>query len=229
MAGIHGRQRRARGARAGTGTVPAATAAGALLLLTACSGGGGGGEAELVLGESGVLPGAEAPAPENFATESIEGVSIKVPEGWQTQQQDGALCVSPPGEATCAYGSIRLVPHAAERHPENWPAEGEAYKQDDGWAHNPDTCRSLNAAASGGIGVETSEMTLTNAFTDHADGLTSHHVVWGVTCANGDTFEVRMWFLPISDVMLYVWSADPQYSSVYDEIAVSMDTTEYQS
>ncbi|WP_150244591.1 hypothetical protein [Nocardiopsis quinghaiensis] len=225
MAGIHGRRRRARGARAATGT---AAAAAALLLLAACSGGGGG-EVELERGESGLLPAAEPPAPEEFAAETIEGVSIKVPDGWQTRNEDGALCLNPPGQAACGYGSVQLTPHAAERHPQNWPAKDEAFKKDDGWAAGDGSCRSLNTAASGGIGVKSAKLAANPDFTEHADGLKSHHTVWKVTCDNDDTFEVRMWFLPISDVLLYVWSADSQYSSVYDEIALSMDTTDYQS
>lgn len=226
MAGIHGRRRRTRGTRFGTRTATSASAAAALLALAACSGGGG--EVELQQGDSGILPAGEAPAPEEFTTESIEGVSIQVPEGWQTQSEDGVLCVSPPGQEACAYGSVQLFPHAVERHPQEWPGKGEAFNKDEGWAADTGSCRSLNAASSGGIGVEGAEMA-DPAFTDHADGLTSHHSVWEVTCVNGDTFEVRMWFLPVSDVLLYVWSADSQYSSVYDEIALSMDTSEYES
>lgn len=222
MAGIHGRRRRARAARVGTGTVAAAAA---LLLLSACSGGS---EAELQLGESGPLPAAEPPAPEEFATESIEGVSLQVPEGWQTQNEGGVLCVSPPGQESCGYGSVQLTPHAVEKHPQGWPGEDEAFSKEGGWAADTGSCRSLNTAASGGIGVEGAELAV-SGFTDHADGLTSHHSVWNVACVNGDTFEVRMWFLPVSDVLLYVWSADSQYSAVYDEIALSMDTSDYQS
>ncbi|WP_444962683.1 hypothetical protein [Nocardiopsis sp. M1B1] len=222
MAGIHGRRRRARAARVGTGTVAAAAA---LLLLSACSGGS---EAELRLGESGTLPAAEPPAPEEFATESIEGVSLQVPEGWQTQNEGGVLCVSPPGQEPCGYGSVQLTPHAVEKHPQGWPGEGEAFNKEGGWAADTGSCRSLNTAASGGIGVEGAELAAPG-FTDHADGLTSHHSVWNVACVNGDTFEVRMWFLPVSDVLLYVWSVDSQYSAVYDEIALSMDTSDYQS
>jgi hypothetical protein len=224
MAGIHGRRRRVRVARVGTGT---AAAAAALLLLAACSGGGGSG-AELQLGESGPLPAAEPPAPEEFADQSIEGVSVKVPEGWGTQNEGGVLCVSPPGQEACGYGSVQLTPHAAEKHPQGWPGKDESFTKDDGWAADTGSCRSLNTAASGGIGVEGAELKVSD-FADHADGLTSHHSVWNVTCVNDDTFEVRMWFLPLSDVLLYVWSADSQYSAVYDEIALSMDTTEYRS
>ncbi|WP_159943032.1 MULTISPECIES: hypothetical protein [unclassified Nocardiopsis] len=221
MAGIHGWWRRARGARLGAG------AAAALVLLTACSGGGGG-EVELERGESGILPAAEPPAPEEFNTQSIEGVSLTVPEDWKVQSEGGKLCVSPPGQAACAYGSVQLLPHAAERDPDNWPAKDDAFNKDDGWAADTGSCRSLNTSASGGIGVEGAELAVSD-FTEHADGLKSHHSVWRVTCVNDDTFEVRMWFLPVSDVLLYVWSADSQYSAVYDEIALSMDTTEYQS
>lgn len=223
MAGIHGRRRWVRGLRAATG------AAAALVLLGACSGGDAGAEVELERGESGILPAAQPPAPEEFGTESIEGVSIEVPDDWEVQTQDGVLCVSPPGQAACAYGSVHLIPHAAERNPKDWPSKGDAFNKDDGWADDTGSCRSLNTSASGGIGVDGAELTVTNSFTEHADGLKSHHAVWKVTCVNDDTFEVRMWFLPISDVLLYVWSADSQYSAVYDEIALSMDTTGYQN
>lgn len=223
MAGIHGRRKRARGVRAG-GT---AAAAAAVLLLGACSEGDSGG-VELELGASGIMPAAEPPAPEEFGAESIEGVSIDVPEGWEVQNEGGVLCVSPPGQGACAYGSVQLVPRAAEQNTQDWPSKGEAFNKDDGWADDTGSCRSLNTAASGGIGVDGAELKVSD-FTEHADGLKSHHSVWEVRCVNDDTFEVRMWFLPISDVLLYVWSADSQHSSVYDEIALSMDTSDYQS
>ncbi len=48
-----------------------------------------------------------------------------------------------------------------------------------------------------------------------------------MTCENDDTFEVRLWFLPESDVLVYVWSVDQRYDSLYLTIAESMDVTEY--
>ncbi|MFD3687508.1 hypothetical protein ACFWTE_22170 [Nocardiopsis sp. NPDC058631] len=225
MAGIHGRRYRARGVRVGAGT---AAAASALLLLGACSGGSDGAEIELERGESGMVPAVEPPGPEGFGSETVEGITIDVPEGWEVQDQDGTLCVSPPGQAACAYGSVQLTAHAAENHPQEWPLKGDAHSKEDGWADNTDRCRSLNTAASGDIGIKGAELRVSD-FTEHADTLKSHHSVWDVTCANDDTFEVRMWFLPTSDVLLYVWSADSQYSAVYDQVAASMDTTEYRS
>ncbi|MDE3719771.1 hypothetical protein PWG71_00090 [Nocardiopsis sp. N85] len=224
MAGIHGRGHRARGARA-TG---AAIAAASLLLLTACAGEpeDEGDDAGLRMGADGVVPGVEPPGPEGFTTEKVDGVAIDVPEGWAVQNQDGTLCASPPGQDPCAYGSIQLTPKAAEKNPNDWPKKGDAHSKDDGWAADTGSCRSLNSAASGGIGVSGAELKVSD-FTEHADTLKSHHSVWQVTCANDEAFEVRMWFLPVSDVLLYVWSADSQYSAVYDEVARSMDTTEY--
>ncbi|MFD6099482.1 hypothetical protein ACFVWN_26595 [Nocardiopsis flavescens] len=222
MAGIHGRGVRTRGARA-------AGAAAALLLLTACSGGsgdGGGEEAGLEMGASGVMPAVEPPGPEGFTTQTVEGITIDVPEGWGVQNEGGTMCASPPGQDACSYGSIQLTPRAAQGNPDDWPKKGDAHTKDDGWAHDTGSCRSLNTAASGGIGVSGAELKVSD-FTTHANELKSHHSVWQVTCANDDTFEVRMWFLPISDVLLYVWSADSQYSSVYDQVAASMNTDGY--
>ncbi|MEE2052544.1 hypothetical protein [Nocardiopsis tropica] len=227
MAGIHGRRHRARGVRAGAGT---AVAASALLLLGACSGGAeeAGTAIELERGESGMVPAAEPPGPEGFTPQTVEGITIDVPDGWDVQNQGGTLCASPPGQAACAYGSVQLTAHAAENHPQEWPSRGGAHSKADGWADNTDRCRSLNTAASGDIGIKDAELRVSD-FTEHADTLKSHHSVWDVTCANDDTFEVRMWFLPTSDVLLYVWSADSQHSAVYDQMAASMDTTEYRS
>ncbi|MFV2197623.1 hypothetical protein [Nocardiopsis sp. LOL_012] len=213
-----------------TGAVRAGAAAAAVLVLGACAGGGseGGtaGGAEMVLGQSGSMPPVAPSDMEVLVPTELSGIALGVPEEWEARQEGGALCVIPPGQPDCAYGSIRLVPHAAENHPQGWPGKDESFNDENGWAAAPDECRSLNTAASGSIGVR--EASLSHGFFDHADTLTSHHSVWTVTCANDDTFEVRMWFLPLSDVLLYVWSADAQYGAVYDRIAESMDTTNYQ-
>lgn len=207
----------------------AAVAAVALLALSACSGESAG-EIELERGESGMMPAIEPPGPEGFDSAEVAGVKIDTPEDWDVQNEGGQLCMSPPGQSACAYGSVQLTPKQAEKHPQSWPKKDEAFHDDDGWADNTDSCRSLNTAASGNIGVKSASLTTGhgNVF-EHADSLKSHHSVWTVTCDNDDTFEVRMWFLPESDVLLYVWSADAQYSAVYDEIAASMDTTEYRN
>ena len=206
--------------RAGVG----AAAAVALLTVGAC---GQVEEIELERGEGGMMPPVAPPEPEGFSTEEIGGVTIEIPEDWEAQEEGGTLCVTPPGQSSCAYGSIQLTPGAADRHPDDWPSKGDAFFEDDGWADNTDNCRSLNTAASGNIGTSEAELTYSDLM-EHADDLKSNHSVWNVTCANDDSFEVRMWFLPISDVLLYVWSVDAQYDQVYDEIARSMDTTDHQ-
>ncbi|GAA1072514.1 MAG: hypothetical protein JK586_12340 [Nocardiopsis sp. BM-2018] len=214
--------------RAGSGRVLAVSAV-ALLALSACAGESAG-EIELERGESGMMPAIEPPGPEGFDSAEVGGVSIDAPDGWEVQNEGGQLCMTPPGQSACAYGSVQLVPKQAANHPQDWPKKGDAFYDDDGWADNTDSCRSLNTAASGNIGVDKATLTSDHGqIFEHADGLKSHHSVWSVTCDNDDTFEVRMWFLPESDVMLYVWSADAQYSAVYDEIAASMDTTEYRN
>lgn len=205
--------------RAGVGTVAAMV----LLTVGAC---GQVEEIELERGEGGMMPPVAPPEPEGFSAAEIAGVSIEIPEGWDAQTEDGALCVTPPGQSACAYGSIQLIPNAAEQHPDNWPSKGDAFFDDDGWAADTDSCRSLNTAASGNIGVSGAELTYSDLM-EHADELKSNHSVWNVSCVNDDSFEVRMWFLPISDVLLYVWSVDAQYDQVYDEIARSMDTTDF--
>jgi hypothetical protein len=221
---VQGRRLRTRGARVGA----VAVAAVAVLALSACSGGadGDGAEVELERGESGVMPALERPGPEGFTSTEVEGVTIDAPDEWDVRNEGGSVCMSPPGQPECAYGSIRLTPHAAEGHPDDWPSRGDAFHDDDGWADDTGQCRSLNTAASGNIGVDSATITYQDVF-EHADALKSNHTVWNVTCVNDDTFEVRMWFLPISDVLLYVWSADSQYDAVYDQIAASMDTTGY--
>ncbi len=216
-------RQRVSGARA------VAVAAAALLALSACAGGAAD-EIELEHGGNGMMPAIEPPGPEGFDSAEVAGVRIDTPEDWDVQNEDGQLCMTPPGQSSCAYGSVQLVPKQADKHPQSWPKKDDSFHDDDGWADDTSSCRSLNTAASGNIGVEGASLTTGhgNVF-EHADGLKSHHSVWTVTCDNDDTFEVRMWFLPESDVLLYVWSADAQYSAVYDEIAASMDTTEYRN
>lgn len=206
-----------------------AVAAAALLTLGAC-GSAGPEEIELERGESGMMPAIEPPGPEGFDSVEVGGVAIDAPDDWEVQSEGGQLCLTPPGQSACAYGSVRLVPKQAAGHPQSWPKKDDAFYDDNGWADDTSSCRSLNTAASGNIGVDGSTLTSGhgNVF-EHADGLKSHHSIWNVTCANNDTFEVRMWFLPESDVLLYVWSVDAQYSALYDEIAASMDTTEYRA
>jgi hypothetical protein len=87
-------------------------------------------------------------------------------------------------------------------------------------------CRSAESAGEGRERIEDSNLS-SEGFTDHADGRTSHASVWEVTCRNGEAFEVRLWYLPQSDVAAYVWSVDPQYDEVYDAIAASMDVDDY--
>ena len=168
-----------------------AAAAAVLLTAGAC---GQAEEIELERGEGGMMPPVAPPEPEGFDTVEISGVSIEIPDGWEAQEENDSLCVTPPGQSDCAYGAIQLIPEAADRHPDDWPSKGDAFFDDDGWAGDTDSCRSLNTASSGNIGVSD---------------------------------EVRMWFLPISDILLYVWSVDAQYDQVYDEIAQSMDTTDH--
>ncbi|TDQ53598.1 hypothetical protein [Actinorugispora endophytica] len=178
----------------------------------------------------GVVPAAQAPAPEGFTPFEIEGVRINAPEGWEVDQADGRLCMRPPGQSECGYGAIEVLPKAAERNPGNWPKKGDAFHQDGGWAADTSKCRSLNTAAAGDVGVVSAELALVgDGLTTHADGLKSHYSTWTVTCENNDTFEVRLWFLPQSDVAVYAWSVDQQYEGVYLAVAESMDVTEYNS
>ncbi|MFC7327770.1 hypothetical protein [Marinactinospora rubrisoli] len=174
----------------------------------------------------GAVPAVEAPAADELAPTDIEGVEIGVPDGWEASEADGMLCIRPPGQDECGYGAVQVRPHAAQRDDDNWPKRGDAFNQDDGWAARPDACRSLSTAEAGDVGIASATQDVAD-FTEHADGLKSHHSVWTVTCENDETFEVRLWFLPKSDVAVYVWSVDAQYAAVYDQIAASMDVTAY--
>ncbi|GAA3758050.1 hypothetical protein [Salinactinospora qingdaonensis] len=176
----------------------------------------------------GVVAAAKAPGPEGFVPTEIEGVKINAPEGWQVDDSGDSLCMRPPGQQNCDFGAVQVFPHAAQRHPANWPKKDDAFNQDNGWAAQPNACRSAGTARAGNVAVTASTQT-TQGFTTHADGLKSHHSVWQVECENGDTFEVRMWFLPKSDVVVYVWAVDPRYAEYYDQIAASMDVTAYNS
>jgi len=176
----------------------------------------------------GVLEAAEAPAPAGFTQLNIEGVKINAPQGWEVDHGEGMLCMRPPGQDTCGYGAVEVRPKAAQRHPDNWPKRDSSFHKDDGWAADPTTCRSLTTAEAGNVGIKESTLHLIgDGLTTHADGLKSHYSTWKVTCENDDTFEVRLWFLPESDVLVYVWSVDQRYDSLYLTIAESMDVTEY--
>ncbi|MFC3995141.1 hypothetical protein ACFOVU_04395 [Nocardiopsis sediminis] len=210
-----------------------AAAAAVALVAAGCGGGsegaGGGDTPTLEAMYSEVVPAAQAPAPEGFSEVEVEGVKINAPEDWNIDNTDGYVCMRPPDQGNdCEYGSIQVLPHAAERHDNRWPKRGNAFNDAEaGWASAPGECRSA-ATAEGGTAVTGAEITSPpNDLTEHADGLKSHHRVWEVTCENGDTFEVRLWFLPESDVAVYVWSADTRYSALYDEVAASMDISDY--
>lgn len=174
----------------------------------------------------GAVAAAEAPAPKGYRPAEIEGVKINVPEDWETEDKDGRLCMRPPGEDTCGFGSVEVLPHVAKNDPAKWPKKGNAFNKDEGWASAPGKCRSPGTLESGDVGVEKAKQE-TGGFTTHADGLKSHHSVWTVTCANDDVFEVRLWFLPQSDVAVYVQSVDTRFTKVYDAIAKSMDISAY--
>ncbi|GLU46685.1 hypothetical protein [Nocardiopsis ansamitocini] len=223
---------RPQGRRTGThSTVAAAAAAATVLLVAGCGGGGDvptGAVPEPDATYGGLLPAAQAPAPEGFSSQNIEGVVIDAPEGWEVDQGDGQLCMRPPGQSDCGYGAIQVRPKAAERDSANWPKKGDAFNKDDGWAADTSACRSPNTAAAGEVGIkEARHQVVGNGLTTHADGLKSHYSVWSVTCDNDETFEVRMWFLPTSDVLVYAWSIDQRYEPVYLQVAESMDVTEY--
>lgn len=168
----------------------------------------------------GVLPASAQDPLADAEAATIEGIAVQVPASWSSSDHEGALCIQPPGRDGCRYGALLVYPHAAERQGNNWPSDH--FDRDNGWAAGQRQCRA--EGADGGVSGAQLE---TQDFTDHADGLTSHHSVWQVNCENGDGFEVRLWYLPESDVAVYAWAVDPGHAEAYDEIARSMDTGEY--
>ncbi|GAB3208009.1 hypothetical protein GCM10027294_16920 [Marinactinospora endophytica] len=174
---------------------------------------------------AGAVPAAQAPAPEGYDPVEIEGIRINAPRGWQVDQGDGQLCMRPPEQDSCGYGAVQVIPHVSQRDPASWPKKNDAFNKKDGWAADPSACRSLATAEAGDVGIKDAEHRAD--FTTHADGLKSNFSTWEVTCDNGDTFGVKLWFLPVSDVAVYAWSVDARYEDVYLEIAKSMDITEY--
>lgn len=221
--------------RSRVSSFPALAAAVTALTLVAagCSGddsSGTSGDGAPTAAYSGVVPAAEPPAPEGFSKAEIEKITINVPDGWATEKTDGALCMRPPGQARCGYGAIKVIPKVAENSPGKWPTKGEKYNSDDGWAPEPTTCRSLTTWEDGGVKAE-KDAELHGWDGDGtvklADGLKANRRVWTVSCENGDTFEVRLWLLPTSDIAVYAWSVDSQYASLYEKVATSMDTSDY--
>ncbi|WP_345558901.1 hypothetical protein [Streptomonospora halophila] len=211
-------------------TVAAAAAAALALLASGCGGGSGGSAAPSPDSTySAVVAAAEPPSTAaGFSTVEIQGIRIGAPKNWSIDKTGGQLCMRPPGQDSCGYGAVKVIPHVAENDPNKWPKK--QYNNPDGWASDPASCRSLGTAASGGTGVTGAEQVDVDnpqGLTQHADGLKSHHRVWEVTCQNGDTFEVRLWFLPQSDIAVYAWSVDTRYSTLYDKIAESMNTDDY--
>ncbi|GAA4890689.1 hypothetical protein [Streptomonospora salina] len=214
---------------------PRTAAAGAALalLVSGCAGGGSGDSGAAPSPQStysSVVAAAEPPAAtDDFSVVEIGGIRIGAPKNWSIDKASGLLCMRPPGQDACGYGAVQVIPHAAENDPNTWPAE--QFDDPDGWASDPSACRSLGTAESGGAGVagaEQLDVDNPQGLTEHADGLRSHHREWEVSCDNGDTFEVRLWFLPESDIAVYVWSVDAQYAALYDEIAESMNTDDYE-
>lgn len=179
----------------------------------------------------GVMPAVQAPLPEGFDTHGVEGIRVAVPEDWEVQEPDGALCALPPESEDCRYGAFYVFPHVSERQNDEWPSEH--YDEEKGWAPDTGRCRSRATAADGDEKTDDHELIVDNAFGDHPDpaaddGLRrSHYRVWNVTCKNDDTFQIRLWYLPESDVAAYVWSVDSRYEDVYTEMAESMDVTDY--
>ncbi|WP_046468108.1 hypothetical protein [Allosalinactinospora lopnorensis] len=223
MSGTTGR------ARFTAGTPAFGAAAFAALVLAGCGGGGGNGPDPAY---SEAVPAAKPPAPDDLVAVDIAGVKIGAPEDWEVDKENNQLCLRPPGQNECGYGAVQVLPKAAKNDPKNWPKKGAAFDKPNGWASTPNECRSLNTTGENGVGVENAEQVQVGdeqGLATHADGLKSHHRAWEVTCENGDTFEVLLWYLPQSDVAVYAGSVDSQYRTTYDEIAESMDVTEYNS
>lgn len=179
----------------------------------------------------GLMPAAQAPPPEGFAVAGVEGIRVDVPDDWSTSDTDEGLCVLPPEAEECGYGAFLVFPNVTERQPDEWP--DDEFDEDDGWAADPEYCRSRATADSEDVEVDDEELSVDNAFGEHPDpdaddGLRrSHHRVWSVSCENDDSFQVWLWFLPESDVAAYVWSVDSRYEDVYRHMAESMDVTDY--
>lgn len=225
MSGTTGRARFATS----TSALGGATFVALMLLVSGCGSDFGGDGPEETY--SGAVPAAEPPAPDNLTTVNVAGVKIGAPEGWEVDKE-GGLCMRPPGQDQCGFGAIQVWPKAAENNPEDWPKKGNAYNKPNGWATFPNECRSLNTTGDEGVGVTDArqeDVGDEQGLVEHADGLKSHHRKWIVTCENNDTFEVRLWYLPKSDVAVYAGAVDPQYSTTYDAVAESMDVTEYNS
>ncbi|QBI52934.1 hypothetical protein [Streptomonospora litoralis] len=221
-------------ARSRTAAATAAAAGAALVLLASgCGLGGSGGSGAVPSPDStysNVVAAAEpAPPADGLTTVEVQGIKIGAPKNWSIDKTGGQLCMRPPGQGTCGYGAVQVIPHVAENDPNKWPKT--QFDSADGWASDPSVCRSLGTAAAGDVpvtGAEKLEVENAQGLTTHADGLKSHHREWKVSCQNGDTFEVRLWFLPQSDIAVYVWSVDAQYSALYDKIAKSMNTDGYE-
>ncbi|MDA2811479.1 hypothetical protein O4J56_12630 [Nocardiopsis sp. RSe5-2] len=211
------------------GLKAAAAAAGLLLLAAGCGGGdggdgggdGAGGAPSVEDAYTGAVPAASA----SLSGTSFEGVAIGMPEGWSRSEGGGRVCLDPPEGGDCGYGSVQVYPKAAERNGRDWPAKGTAFNESDGWQGGDASCRAPEGEGQKPGGAELAVGP--PEVTEHADGLKSHHRVWEVECDGGASFEVRMWFLPESDVMVYVPAVDPAYGPVYDQVAASMDVTEY--
>lgn len=173
---------------------------------------------------SGVVPPVDTNPLEEAGSADIDGIQVRVPDDWEVGESDGSLCAQPPEHSECAYGALLVIPEVSDQMPGGWPADD--FTDADGWApRGQDGCRSADTA---GGSVDSGDADLTvQGFTDHSDGRTSHSSVWSVDCDNGESFEVRLWFLPQSDVAAYVWSVDPGHDQAYDAIAESMDVSEY--
>ncbi|MBB4933665.1 hypothetical protein F4561_004485 [Lipingzhangella halophila] len=213
----------------GTWVLRGAAFAALMLIASGCGGGSGGDGPEETY--SGAVPAVEPSAPDDLVPVEVAGVKIGAPEDWEVDK-DGGLCMRPPNQDECGYGAIQVWPKAAENNPKKWPKKDAAYNKPDGWATEPTECRSLSTVDDTSVGVKEARQEDAGdeeGLVQHADGLKSHHRKWIVTCENDDTFEVRLWYLPQSDVAVYAGAVDARYSATYDAVAESMDVTEYNS
>ncbi|GAB3498541.1 hypothetical protein [Nocardiopsis coralliicola] len=212
-----------RSGRWARGTGRAAAAAVLLLSAGAC---GADEEPEAPAAEvdnsyAGVLPASDT----SYSPTEFHGITINVPKDWAASTGGNRLCLTPADGDDCGFGSVQVFADAAKHHDASWPKKGGAFDRENGWTHGKGECRAPGAE---GKAAKKAAFTVgKGGLSEHADGLKSHHRVWNVACDGDASFEVRMWYLPESDVLIYVPAADPAFGEVYDEVAASMDITEY--
>lgn len=143
-----------------------------------------------------------APAARRVA---LQGVSFEVPRGWTVWQPDRGVqaCVQPPGVPHdidhCQSRGIQIATRTGD--------QSEAVEQDDGWQAQP-FCWTRSGKAAPFDAIRTSR--LKDRSTLKVSGQRAHYRAWRVTCASGQVFTARLWWIPRHELSIRAYRLGPR-------------------